>query len=497
MNEPSMQSDTPPGEPDSQQIESQSVVAPPPFKPKNFFFKPTTKKLALTALVFGLLQIPLTMILGVIEERQTYNVDYPQEYNGAGAAAQTVIGPVLTVPYHYLVTEEKQVTATDEQIASATKTSPAPPTKTIKVTKTETSYLHFFPDNLNVNGQIMPDIRDEGKFKSIVYASTLKFKGTFDTSDLKQKKINESDVVWSDAYVAVGISDLRGIRSQSTLQWNSEKPKFIPGVNGLTLFTSGQYTPVNMTASGINTFAFTLELNGSKYLNIFPAGKQNKIALDSTWREPTFMGGFLPTEKVINKQGFKAMWETSYFSRNLPQVWTEFDPCITNSLAQYTVGVNLQTPVEFYRTAIRAVKYGSLFIVMTFVAFYFFERFFRIRIHEMQYLLVGLALSLFFLLLIAISEQIPFVWAYIIASVSTIIQITWYTKAFAQNLNKNLWKVMTVTLSMLYGYLYILLQLEGLSLLFGAIGLFIMLSGILYTTRNVNWYADDPMGEVK
>jgi inner membrane protein len=134
---------------------------------------------------------------------------------------------------------------------------------------------------------------------------------------------------------------------------------------------------------------------------------------------------------------------------------------------------------------------------MTFVTFYFFEKFFRIRIHEMQYLLVGLALSLFFLLLIAISEQLPFMWAYVIASVSTIIQITWYTKTFSRGLSKNFWKVMTVTLSMLYSYLYILLQLENLSLLFGSIGLFVMLTGILYTTRNINWYGDEPKPEFK
>lgn len=448
--------------------------------------RPIFVKLGLIALIFGLLQIPLLLISGAIVERQTYNVDFPKEFNGPGAKAQTIIGPILTVPYRYQVVEEKQVTSEDAG-DSDEKT-----TKVVKVTKTKTDYLHFFPDSLNISGSIDPQIRDEGKFKSILYSTTLSFKGTFNTTEFTRKKISENDLVWQDAFIAVGISDLRGIRKQSILQWAGRTQSFIPGTNGLKLFDSGQYVPLEgMKGAGVHPFEFSVYLNGSRDFSVFPAGKENKITLTSSWNDPAFTGGYLPNQKTVDQKGFSSIWEVSYFTRNLPQIWTDRDADIKNSLAQYMVGVTLATPVEFYRTAIRAVKYGSLFIVMTFLTFFIFETVSPIKIHEVQYLLVGLALSLFFLLLIAISEWVPFVWAYALACIPTIAQITWYTRAFSRGVSRSLWKVMAATLTALYVYLYILLQLENLSLLVGAIGLFIALTIVLYTTRNTNWYGKD------
>jgi inner membrane protein len=475
MNEP----------PDSATPSPEPQVQLPP--PKKAVSRSILIKLGLIAIIFGLLQIPLLLIAGVIDERQKYNVDYPQQYKGPGAGQQTIVGPVLTIPYHYQVTEEKTVPVSEPVEGKQT-----PATKTIKVTRTETGHLHFFPESLTVNGSLDPEIRDEGKFKSILYSTALEFRGTFNTAGFKQKKIDEAGLMFQDAFVALGISDLRGIRKETTLDWGREKYKFVPGSNGLKVFDVGQHVILSgMQKSGTYPFAFTIHLNGSRDLNVFPAGNENKITLMSTWKEPSFTGGFLPTRKEANQQGFKSEWEVSYFTRNLPQVWTDTDPEIKNSLAQYMVGVTLATPVDFYRTAIRAVKYGDLFIIMTFLTFFIFEMITRIRIHEIQYLLVGLALSLFFLLLIAISEWVPFVWAYVLASIPTIAQITWYTQAFSKGASKNLWKVMAAALTVLYVYLYILLQLENLSLLFGAIGLFVALTVVLYTTRNVNWYSEE------
>lgn len=464
---------------------------PPPLEePKKSVSKSILKKLGLIFVIFLLLQIPLMMVNGIMEERQMYNVDYPQQYKGPGAGQQTITGPVLTVPYHYQVTEDKEVPA-------GTSTDPAKPapTKTVKVSRTETGYLHFFPENLTVNGNLAPETRDEGKFKSILYSTALEFKGSFNTAEFTQKKINDKDLVWKDAFVALGVSDLRGIRKETTLNWAGQQYKFVPGVNGLKLFDTGQHVVLSgLQKSGSSPFTFTVHLNGSRDLNVFPAGKENKITLASTWEDPTFTGGFLPTKKTVNNQGFNALWEVSYFSRNLPQLWTDQDPEIKNSLSQYMVGVTLSTPVEFYRTAIRAVKYGSLFIIMTFLTFFIFEMVARLRIHEVQYLLVGLALCLFFLLLIAITEWVPFMWAYILASIPTIAQITWYTQAFSKAKSDRLWKVMAGMLTILYIYLYILLQLENLSLLFGAIGLFIVLTVVMYVTRNIDWYSDRENG---
>jgi inner membrane protein len=519
---------------------------------------PVIRKVCLAALIFGLLQIPLFMIKGVIEERQTFNCEYPQKYNGAGAGQQTLIGPVLTVPYRYEALEPVAASAASARSAASQEMPPLPPvgastkaepdpatglmpnanapatnvdgrptagamgtapgTNNIassaasatspaaplappgqpqqgvdkRVMKSFIGYLHFFPESLTVDGVLKPEVRDEGKFKSILYSSDVKFAGSFNTSEFTQKKISADKILWEDAYLSLGISDLRGVDKATSLKWAGANYKFAPGTNGLKLFNTGQHVLLNGLSGG-NTypFSFTLSLHGSRELSVFPAGKENKISLSSSWSDPYFSGGFLPTQRSVTADGFNSQWDVSYFMRNLPQVWTDRDPSIINSLAQYMVGVTLSTPVEFYRTTIRAVKYGSLFISMTFMAFFLFEIMTKVRIHEIQYLFVGLALCLFFLMLIAVSEWIPFTWAYVIATVPTIVQITWYTQAFTKSASKLLWKVTASTLSVLYVYLYVLLQLENYSLLCGAIGLFLALSVVLYTTRNINWYSEE------
>ena len=512
---------------------------------------PVIRKVCLAALIFGLLQIPLYMIKGVIDERQKFNVDYPLEYKGSGAGAQTITGPILTIPYVYETSEPVSLTeivtplvvpglppigsgtssnsgsskvsssiAPDEidpvtgrrptdlpplpvtlPSPGSSAKNPSTESKTAAGLNAETSkaalrkaigYLHFFPEILDVDGKVVPDVRDEGKFKSILYATDLKFKGAFNTADLRTKNISPDKVQWQNAYLSLGITDLRGVTKATTLDWAGAKYKFAPGTNGLTMVPSGQHVPLTgMKSGGSFPFSFTLSLNGSRDLNVFPGGKENKIVLTSSWSEPSFIGGFLPSTKSIDDSGFSAQWDVSYFMRNLPQVWTDKDPSIENSLAQYMVGVSLATPIEFYRTAERAVKYGSLFISMTFVTFFLFEMMTKVRIHEIQYLFVGLALCLFFLMLVAISEWVPFMWAYVLATVPTIVQITSYTRAFTKGASRHLWKVTASTLTILYSYLYVLLQLEGASLLLGAIGLFIALSAVLYVTRNINWYSEE------
>lgn len=459
-------------------------------------------KLTLVALIFGLLQIPLLLIMGTISEREKFNVDYPQEYKGPGAGRQTLTGPVLTVPYRYQVTEERPINnpAATAVYPSAPAEAPATAAKTEKITKTLTGQLHFFPDTLAVNGALLPEIRDGGKFKSIVYATDLNFQGVFRTDDFASKKIQDKDILWKDAYVTLGISDLRGISRETTLDWSGQKFSFKPGPNGLNIIESGQHVALpSVQPDSTYKFAFTLPLKGSRDLSIFPAGKENRISLSSTWNDPQFTGGFLPSTKSISKKGFDSTWNVSYFTRNFPQVWTDKDPSIKNSMDQYMVGVTLATPVDFYQAANRALKYGSLFIIMTFLTFFVFEVVTKVRVHEFQYLMVGLALSLFFLVLIALSEWIPFVTAYMVASLLTVVQITWYTHAFSKNSSPRLWKIMAASLTALYGYLYVLLQLESFSLLAGALGLFAALSVVLYTTRNINWYnkispADEPDG---
>lgn len=438
------------------------------------------------AILVLLLLIPTSMIESLIRERQNYRQQAIQEVSSAWAGAQTIAGPILTVPY-------RSVFRDSEGRMSET-----------------TEYAHFLPENLNINVRLQPEIRYRGLYEAVVYNASLRFEGQFEAPDLADLNINTDNALWKDAFVAVGIPDMRGIQQQVVLKWLGENLAFDPGVGSQEVLASGISVDVPLdSASQQMPFAFSLDLNGSSSLGFLPVGKVTEVSVNSPWATPSFTGAFLPDTREVNEESFTANWEVLHLNRNFPQAWKgnqyyfsldelapaeenlnlpyRNEPNLRSGQQNYAFGVNLLMPVDQYRKSMRSVKYAIMFISLTFLTFFFVEVLNRRRIHPIQYLLVGLALCIFFALLLAISEHMPFNLAYILSALAVTLLIAIYVSAVFKS--RKLTALLSLLLILMYGFIFTLLQLEDYALLIGSITLFIILAVVMYISRRIDWYA--------
>lgn len=421
------------------------------------------KLLFVGALVLVLL-LPLASVWALISERQARQATVKAELAATWGGAQTLAGPLLAVPY-----AEHEKTAGGNDI-------------------TRVSWAYFLPEELRIEGAVEPEVRSRGIFDLVLYRARLTVSGSFRRPDFSDWKIADGDIRWDEARLSIGIPDLRGIQQAPILNWDGRPIAFEPGAGAVDLYASALQAPAPGLASQETTshaFDFELGLAGSEELHFVPGGKKSEVALTSTWRDPSFIGAFLPTERSVDDAGFRARWEISYFARGYPQQWRRSDtlPDVERS----SFGLRLLDPVDFYRMSERSVKYGILFVLLTFLTFGLFELLARLRIHPVQYLLVGLAICLFYLVLLSVSEQLGFAPAYAIGSLSTIGLIGGYTRAVLGASRRSI--VVVALLGGLYGYLYVLLQLEDYALLLGTAGLFLILATVMYLTRKLDWYA--------
>jgi inner membrane protein len=428
-------------------------------------------KMTLIAFLFVALGIPLMMVRGQIQERKQRRDQVVSEVSSTWGNAQTLGGPVLTVPY--------QVHSTDNKG---------------KVISTSIYLAYFLPETLKVDGRLFPELRRRGIFEVAVYRADLHISGTFQRPSFAEWEIPQKDVLWDKAWLSIGVPDMRGIRRNVRLVWVGKVLQFAPGGGVSGLWTKGLRVPVSGMAQGLEgqayPFAFDLAIRGSQQLRFLPFGKQSVVSLKSSWPDPSFSGSFLPESRSITGKGFESTWSVPYFGRSYPQQWRgeEREELVPeNALEESAFGVELYQSVDVYQKTERSVKYGMLFLVLTFLAFFLFEAFSPVSLHPMHYLLVGSALCLFYVLLLSISEHIPFGVAYGIASAGIIVLISGYSLAILRGKRRAL--AMSGMLVILYGYLYVLLQAEDYALLLGSIGLFVILALVMFLTRKVDWYS--------
>ena len=306
-------------------------------------------------------------------------------------------------------------------------------------------------------------------------------------------RIEEQNALWDDALVSFAIPDLRGVKETLNLKWGANGHPLLPG-SKLKGFQSGVFASVSGLRESDSAIPFRLELtfNGSGGLSFAPVGSQNTVKLSSPWPDPSFQGAFLPTERKVTWDGFKAIWQISYYGRDYAQQWTDQDASAglnPTSVENSLFGVNLLSGIDAYRNVERAIKYGMLFLVLVFTAFFLFEVLSSLRIHPFQYTLVGAAFCLFYLGLLSLSEFIPFGFSYLAASATTTLLICYYSVKVLQSGKRTF--IIAGLLAAIYGFLYIALQLQDYSLLFGTAGLFAVLAIVIGVTRNINWYARD------
>jgi len=419
-----------------------------------------TFKLISIGILVLLLLIPKSMINSLILEREQRMHNTVREVTDKWSRRQTVSGPILTIPYKkYLLTEDK---------------------KNIKET---TRYATFLPEQLHIETNIVPEERYRGIFKVIVYKAQLSIKGKFPKPDFSVWDIDEKDILWSKATLNIGISDLRGIEQQVSLKQKNLNKAFQPGTSESSLFNSGIHIPLQESLQQfIDTdFSIDISLKGSEELFFVPLGKNTEVKMTSSWKDPSFIGSFLP-EREIDQDGFRASWQILHFNRNYPQSWATAHYDINES----KFGVNLLVAADHYQKSLRTSKYAILIITLSFLMFFLIEVTQKLRIHAFQYILIGLALMIFYTLLLSISEHLGFNIAYWISGISVIGLISFYSSSVLNN--KRLSYLLAGSLSMIYGFLFIIIQIETYALLVGSIGLFIILALTMYFTRKISWY---------
>lgn len=434
------------------------------------------------ALLVLLFLIPLQMVQSVLRERLCRRDQAVANITSTWGAAQTICGPVLVVPYRYRVTTPR-FPPPGSQIPAAA------------VEETLTGYAYFLPQDLTIAGDLAPNILHRGIYEAVVYGGSLDISGRFASPSFADWRIAPDDILWSDAVLTIGITDLRGAQETVSLAWGGQALRMQPG-SRLDACPSGLHARLGTGAlpGTATSTAFTLKLtlNGSTGIRFAPLGEQTRVTLKSTWPDPSFAGAFLPSERRVDASGFAAAWQVSYYGRSLPQQWTSRDTAqglTQSSLQQSAFGVDLIDVVDTYRYVERSIKYGILFIVLVFTAFFLFEVLARIRVHPFQYTLVGMALSLFYLALLSLSEVMSFGPAYLAGSAAATLLVAAYSGAVLRRLSRAL--IVTAELVIIYGFLFVILRLQDYSLIFGTAGLFAALAIVMYATRNIDWYARD------
>jgi inner membrane protein len=441
---------------------------------KNFLNSATGKLLFIGILVLILL-IPTGLIRSLVSERENRQEEAINEVSEKWSREQIVAGPILKIPY--IIHWQEAIYDKDGKFLR-------------HEDRERTKDFFALPEELKIKGNVIPEIRNRGIYEVVLYRSQLDFEGVLPEKDFLEKNVEEGgEILWEKASIAVGLSDMRGIEENPSFTWNEESIEFEPE-------TQNEFIPVGIHAkiqdipeNGKSIFHFSLALKGSRNLSFLPLGKNTNVDVTSSWISPSFDGNFLPTSHDVSEKGFTANWNIPYLERNFPQTWSsdEKNQNVKYQLDQSAFGVKLIVPVDFYQKNERSVKYSLLFVLLTFITFFLFEILQKLQIHPFQYFLVGIAMCVFYLLLLSMSEHVSFGMAYVIASVATIGLISAYSFAILKP-KKNA-MVITALLIAVYIYLYILLQLQDYALLLGSIFVFLVLSTLMYLTRKIDWYA--------
>jgi inner membrane protein len=446
-------------------------------------------KLFSIGILMLILLIPSSWIHDLIYERQQRADDVINEVTSKWSGTQTISGPVLVIPYlkQEKIDKGKDGIEIREYVQKA----------------------FFLPEQLDIKGEVTPQILHRGIFDAVVYESALQTKSTFHQPDFKALNIPDDKVLWQDAHLAFGITDLRGINENPTVTVGQSTLMTEPSNNlGLSVnrvhgetdytndhtnATSAKYTHYsnNGIISKLNwqnkenfngNVSIKLSLKGSKGLNFIPVGKTTTVNLSGAWNDPSFDGEFLPVSREITQTGFNATWKVLHFNRPFSQQWSEND----QQLSGADFGVNLLIPVDQYQKSIRTSKYGALIILLTFVALFLVEITQKIRIHPFQYILIGVALTIYYTLLLSFSEHFGYNVSYIISSLATVILISLYSTTFFPK--RNLAILFTGVLLTFYTFIYVIILQQDFSLLLGSIGLFMIIGLLMYFSRNINWY---------
>lgn len=457
-------------------------------------------KTLIVALLMLLLGVPLMMIQSTISERLRYRDEAVRSIAADSVSEQTLLGPVLVLPYSETYEEQ-------EIVDSGSK-------KTVARRYTLQHKHLVYPNDLKLTGTVDTDHRYRGIHKVLVYSGQHTMTGDFTLPLLANlaRSVAGSELTAGQPYIALGLSDTRGLRNFPSILWNG-KPFEFKQESKLRSFGSGLHAPLELMALSRPEqakFSLDLAIDGIERMHFVPIAKNNQVSLTSKWPHPQFGGRFLPTpkERKIDQNGFSATWNISALATSAQQQFSALElgraidtPAVVASASADVAtapaaamavreldsfSVAFIEPINVYSQADRAIKYGMLFVALTFAAFFLFEILKSLPIHPIQYMLVGLALALFFLMLVSLSEHIAFAHAYLLAAAACNLLIGFYLSYALRSWQRGLG--FGTALSLLYAVLFGLLQSESNALIMGSILLFAVLATIMVVTRKVDWY---------
>lgn len=425
---------------------------------------PLTIKIALIVGVIAVLLIGLAMIGSLVSEREGRHHEATTEIGESWGRPQVIAGPYLRLPM--------RTTGLVNGIST--------PQQAI-----------VLPASLDAKVEAKTDERHRGIYKALLYASTASIKGTFVMPDLKSLGIDTANVIWDQVTIEYCLTDTRGIATPLFVNWNDMMYELHPSTasaivpSGQVIAASFRLDPSTIPGSELGRHEIKITLRGSESLEIAPLGKNTTCTIRSPWPHPSFQGSILPDRHSTSNNGFEALWRSGHFARSYGQTFV-LDEDIAKRISASAFGVSFTDPVDLYHQLERSTKYVVLVVLLTFALFFTLEVISKRRIHAMQYLLVGLALLVFYLMLIAYSELLLFSVAYSVSALLTTVLVTLYMR-FVTGTYKHA-ALVGGLLGALFVFIYTLLQAETYSLMIGSIGMFAAVAGLMYSTRKIDWY---------
>jgi inner membrane protein len=429
-------------------------------------------KFFLVGALILLLGIPLALIWFTVEERESRAQNVRSEIAGTWGGPQKLSGPYLLVPYNVkILTKEndKDIERREERLAV------------------------FLPDSVNITGDAKTQILKRSIYEVTVYDGTLHLEGRFASPDVRLADKDVATVHWQEAVIALTLSDVSGLKEAATFVINGNKKiPFEPGVGLSNSSYSGinvrPFTNARSEVPEAFSFSTDLAFKGSSSINFDPVGRETKISFKSGWPHPSFGGAFSPESRNVHANGFDANWRVPHLARSVPQIWAisgVSDREVFSRFSNQSFGVNFFVPVDYYDLVNRATKYGLMFLAVAFLGVFVLELTSGKAVHPVQYIFVGLAMILFYVLLLSLSEHIGFTIAYVVAAAATGGMLSLYVGNVLCDWRRGL--IMLLVFLILYSLLYLILRLQDYALLAGAVASFVMLTITMFTTLRVKW----------
>lgn len=436
---------------------------------KPSFLQSNTAKMIMVGVLTLFLLIPLNLVQNLIRERSERKNEVTEEVTQLWGEDIHFYGPILKVPYK--IYTETAIVDEKTKITTIQK-------------KTYIQNAYFFPDELQNKTEVQKvDELKRGLYNPIVFKATMKFNGSFENIALDKLALKPEDMLWDKATILIKTTNLKSIKSDLKIGINKTNYSLESKADEDNYFGTLETDAFTYNPSQKLDFNFNMSYNGSNSVQFIPVGKITTTSVNANWDSPSFIGNFAAsdtTKKITNKD-FHADWKILHINRPFAQQYTEKIP----NLSSYSYGVKLIETVDQYQQNDRASKYGFLVIGLTFLIFFLIQTISKKSIHIFQYTMIGLALIMFYTLLISITEHSSFTIAYIIAASAVIVMLLLYSISVLKE--KKFPLFISASLTVLYSFIFVIIQLENYALLVGSIGLFLILGAVMYFSRKIDW----------